>query len=249
MIFADLWIPLQISLSVACTATLLVTGIGTLCAWWLAGKRSLAATIADYLLSVHVLLPPTVLGYGLILFLGNSGSGGSVWSAITGTSFLFSRGAAVTAAALAGLPLYYRTAKSFFESIELHLFEAAAVDGAGRRTLLTAIILPISIPGLSAGFILAFLRAMGEFGIPDMIREVFQVKRRRSLWPFGMRLCPAAMGSNSAGTALGVDQPGAVEPVCTIHPPYQALAAACFDFLIALISKKLPRKPHKGPGQ
>ena len=169
MIFTDLWTPLQISLSVACTATLLVTAIGTLCAWWLAGKRNVLATIADYLLSVPLFLPPTVLGYGLIVFLGNSGSGGSVWSTLTGTSFLFSRGAAVTAAALAGLPLYYRTAKSFFESIELHLFEAAAVDGAGRWTLLTAIILPISVPGLSAGFILAFLRAMGEFGITIMI--------------------------------------------------------------------------------
>ena len=165
----ELWLPLRISLSVACAATLLVTGIGTLCAWWLAGKRSVAATVTDYLLSVPLFLPPTVLGYGLILFLGNSGTGGSVWFALTGTSFLFSRGAAVTAAALAGLPLYYRTAKSFFESIELHLFEAAAVDGAGRWTLLTAIILPISIPGLSAGFILAILRAMGEFGITIMI--------------------------------------------------------------------------------
>lgn len=165
----ELWLPLRISLSVACTATVFVTSIGTLCAWWLAGKRSTAATIVDYMLSIPLFLPPTVLGYGLIQFLGNSGSGGTLWAAVTGSSFLFSRGAAVTAAALAGLPLFYRTAKSFFESIELHLFEAAAVDGAGRWTLLTAIILPISIPGLSAGFILAFLRAMGEFGITIMI--------------------------------------------------------------------------------
>lgn len=156
-----LWVPLQISLQVAFSATLLVTCAGTFFAWRLAGRRNLLAGMFDFILYIPLFLPPTVLGYGVISLLGAA----EPWT----HGFLFSRWAAVGAAALAGMPLFYRSVRSYFESIELHLFEAAAMDGAGGVALFRSIILPLTLPGVSAGFLLAFLRALGEFGITMMI--------------------------------------------------------------------------------
>ncbi len=156
-----LWSPLHISLQVALSAALLVACAGTFFAWRLAGRRSLAAGMLDFILCIPLFLPPTVLGYGVISLLGAAGAGAR--------GFLFSRWAAVGAAALAGMPLFYRSVRSHFESIELNMFEAAAVDGAAGLALFRSIILPLSLPGIAAGFVLAFLRALGEFGITMMV--------------------------------------------------------------------------------
>lgn len=150
-------------------ATLFSFIIGVLCAWWFSFYKSKLTEFISILVTIPLILPPTVLGYYLILLLGRNSTLGSWMERITGDPVVFTWKAAVIAATIAALPLLIRPIQSAFESVDIDTIKASRLDGAGKLQELLYIILPLSYKGVLAGVVLGFARAMGEFGATIMV--------------------------------------------------------------------------------
>lgn len=124
--------------------------------------------MADGLLIMPLLLPPTVVGFLLLLVFGNRGLLGRALSE-WGMPIVFTWPGAVIAAAVVTFPLIYRTARGAFEQVDPDLPDAARTMGAGEWSLFWRVVLPLSWPGITAGIILSFARALGEFGATLML--------------------------------------------------------------------------------
>lgn len=163
------WTPLWLSLKVAGCATLLVLPLGVLASWRLAhGRRFFGKPLLETLLSLPLVLPPTVTGFYLLALLGRGTALGR-WVNDRGLHLVFTwQGAALAAAAMAA-PLFIRTASAAFAAVETELLEAGRTLGAGEGTLLFYVILPMAYRGVFAGLALAFARALGEFGATLMV--------------------------------------------------------------------------------
>lgn len=161
--------PIVLSLCIALAATLLagVSGIGV--AWLLARTRFWGRELVDVLVTAPMVLPPTVLGYYLLLALGRSSTLGRAFEALTGTSIAFSRVGAVIAATVAALPFVLKSARVAFEEIDPRVLDAAKTLGAGPLRVLASVELPLAKRGISAGLALGFARGLGEFGITLMV--------------------------------------------------------------------------------
>ena len=160
---------LWLTLKVACWATLIALLLGVACGFALArarwpGRRWLAAA-----LTLPMVLPPTVLGYYLIVLLGrNSPLGGwllSTW----GITLMFTWQGAVVAATAVAFPFVFISARAAFEGVDTRLEQAARVLGAGEFKVFVLVSLPLAVRGIAAGTTLAFARGMGEFGATLMI--------------------------------------------------------------------------------
>jgi len=161
--------PLFISLKTATAATAVAFLPGILTARWLAhsaGGRSKA--LADGLLIMPLLLPPTVTGFLLLLVFGNRGFLGRILTE-WGIPVVFTWPGAVIAAAVVTFPLMYRTARGAFEQVDQDLLDAARTMGATEWHVFWRVMLPLSWPGVTAGIILSFARALGEFGATLML--------------------------------------------------------------------------------
>ncbi len=161
--------PLLISLKTATAATAVAFFPGILAARWLAhtpGGRNRA--LADGLLIMPLLLPPTVIGFLLLLVFGNRGLLGRVLTE-WGMPVVFTWPGAVIAAAVVTFPLMYRTARGAFEQVDPDLLDAARTMGATEWLVFRRVMLPLSWPGITAGIILSFARALGEFGATLML--------------------------------------------------------------------------------
>ena len=160
---------IQLSLQVAVVATALNAVVGIPLAWALARRRFPGRAVVDVLVTLPLVLPPTVTGYYLIVLLGRRGWLGAPIYAATGWSIAFTWYAAVVAATIMALPLLVRTARAAIESIDPDLEKAAFT--LGRSTWRTAleVTLPLARNGVVAGLVLAFARALGEFGATLML--------------------------------------------------------------------------------
>jgi molybdate transport system permease protein len=155
---------LRLSLIVAVTATLVVAVSGCLTGWLLARHRFRGRELLDALLNLPLVLPPTVTGYYLIVLLGRRGLlGGPLWEA-TGLSIPFTWFACTIAAAVMAFPLMVRSARVAFEEIDPRHELVAASLGHGRLSVFLRVSVPLARRGLTAGAVLAFARALGEFG-------------------------------------------------------------------------------------
>ena len=164
------WSPLWLSLQVAGAATLLMLPLGILAAWWMAhGRRFIGKGLIETLLTLPLVLPPTVVGYGLLLLFGRGTSWGKWLNDALGLHLLFTWEGAAVAAAVMALPLFVRTAAAAFAAVERELLEAGRTLGATERDLLAWVIIPLSYRGLLAALALAFARALGEFGATLMV--------------------------------------------------------------------------------
>ncbi|NJP37554.1 molybdate ABC transporter permease subunit [Bacillus luteus] len=161
--------PLFLSLQVAAAATALAFAAGVLLAWWFAVRQSKLTELASLIVTLPLVLPPTVLGYYLLVFLGRNSWIGRTFEALFGSPIVFTWYAAVAAAAVAALPLIVRPMQQAFESVNRNSLEAAMLDGAGRWQLFRHIMVPLSYRGMLAGLVLGFARAMGEFGATLMV--------------------------------------------------------------------------------
>jgi molybdate transport system permease protein len=162
--------PLWLSLQVAGAATLLVLPLGTAAAWWLAHGRPFPGKgLVETLLSLPLVLPPTVVGYYLLLTFGRGTAVGRWFNDSAHIRLLFTWQGAAVAASVMALPLFVRTATAAFATVERDLLEAGRTLGATESSLLTSVILPLSYRGLLAGVALAFARALGEFGATLMV--------------------------------------------------------------------------------
>jgi molybdate transport system permease protein len=162
--------PLVLSLLVASTAMLLVVPPGLLAAWWLGvGKPFRGKLLVETLLTLPLVLPPTVVGFGLLLVLGQQTALGRYLNDSLGIRLLLSWEAAALASAIMAAPLFTRTAAAAFASVERDLLDAGRTLGASEMTLFLRVLIPLSYRGLLAGGTLAFARALGEFGATLMV--------------------------------------------------------------------------------
>lgn len=158
-----------ISLKVATAATLLDLLVGLPLAWVLAYGRFRGHRLLDVLVNLPIVLPPTVLGYYLLVLLGRGGPIGAALGWLGLGTIIFTPYAAILAAAAVSLPLLVQAARIALESVPAEAVEAARVSGAGPAAVLRYILLPLAWPGISVGVLLAFARAMGEFGATLMV--------------------------------------------------------------------------------
>ncbi|MBE9059832.1 molybdate ABC transporter permease subunit [cf. Phormidesmis sp. LEGE 11477] len=160
--------PLWISLRIAAIATLITGTLGIVVAHFMQRYRGRWRSLLEGLFLAPMVLPPTVLGFLLLLLLGRNGPLGALLS-YTGINVVFTWYAAVLTATVVAFPLMYKTTLSAFEQIDSRLQQAAGTLGASEQTVFFRITLPLSLPGLLAGITLAFARALGEFGATLML--------------------------------------------------------------------------------
>jgi len=160
---------LRVSLTAAGVASAAVIVLGTAAGWALARSRFPGRDLAEALLTLPLVLPPTVTGYGLIVLLGRRGPIGGPLEAWTGISIPFTWFACVIASAVMAFPLMLRAAVVAFEELDPRHELAAATLGHGRISTFFRIVVPGARRGLVVGAVLAFARALGEFGATLML--------------------------------------------------------------------------------
>jgi len=161
--------PLWLTLKVALLATLFAGAAGIALGWWMARRRFPGQSVLDSVLLLPMVLPPTVLGYYLIVLVGRNGLIGHWLERWFGITLLFTWQGAVLAAAVVSLPLIYKAARAAFEETDGRFAQAARTLGAGEWEVFLRISLPLALRGIGAGLALSFARAMGEFGATLMI--------------------------------------------------------------------------------
>lgn len=161
--------PLLLTLKVAGTATLLAFLVGVAAAWLLARMKFPGREIVDAAMTLPMVMPPTVLGYYLIVLLGRHGVFGEWLHETFGINLMFTWQGAVIAAAIVAFPLVYKGARAAFEEVSPQLENAARVLGVGEWGVFFRVTMPLAWRGILAGTMLAFARAMGEFGATLMV--------------------------------------------------------------------------------
>ena len=160
-----LWLSVRVTLGALILILPLGLGLGLV----LAFKRFPGKAALETLLALPLVLPPTVIGYGLLLALGRGTPFGMWLNESVEVQLLFTTPGIVIAATVMALPLFVRTATSAFSAVDPALLEAARLDGAGRWGLLVQVLVPLASRGLLAGALLAAARALGEFGATLMV--------------------------------------------------------------------------------
>ena len=155
---------LKLSLYISGWAVLFSLPLGIAAAWVLARLDFPGKSLLDGLLHLPLVLPPVVTGYLLLIFLGRKGMMGAFLYKYTGLTFAFNWKGAAVAAAVMAFPLLVRSVRLSIENIDQGLEFAARTLGAGQMRVFFTITLPLMIPGIITGLILAFARSLGEFG-------------------------------------------------------------------------------------
>ncbi|HEX8405030.1 MAG TPA: molybdate ABC transporter permease subunit [Duganella sp.] len=163
------WIALRLSLKVAMWATLIDLVLGVALGYLLARKRFPGRELLDALLTLPMVMPPTVLGYYLLVLIGREGVLGAWLQQTFGINLIFTWQAAVIAAAVVAFPLVLKGARAAFESVDRQLEQAAQVLGISPFGVFLRVTLPLAWRGVLGGTLLAFARSMGEFGATLMV--------------------------------------------------------------------------------
>jgi molybdate transport system permease protein len=166
---AELWFPVWLTLRVSLVATALAVAIGLGVAWFLAKKRFRGKNLVDALIMQPLVIPPTVLGYYLLVLFGRQGALGRFLEQSFGIALVFTWRAAVLAALVASLPLFIKPARAAMEAVDEHMENAARLLGKSEWTVFRTITLPLAWRGVVAGSVMAFARCMGEFGTTLMV--------------------------------------------------------------------------------
>lgn len=162
------WSPLWVSIKTSLCATVVALSLGVPAARWVAGMKTEAKAVVDGLFTLPMVLPPTVIGFFLLLLFGRSSPVGRFLEHL-GARVVFSWEATVIAAAVVAFPLVYRTVRASLEQVPPEIIEAARTLGIREKTIFWRIVMPIAWPGVVAGTVLGFARALGEFGATLMI--------------------------------------------------------------------------------
>ncbi len=162
--------PVWISLQTAAATMVIVFFAGILTAWWVVSRKNEATKIiADGVLTVPLVLPPTVAGFFLLYLFGNNRILGSFFIENFGVQIAFSWLATVLAAAVIAFPLMYRSARAAFEQVDVELLQAGRTLGMSEKSIFLWVLLPNALPGIVSGGVLSFARGLGEFGATAMI--------------------------------------------------------------------------------
>jgi molybdate transport system permease protein len=163
------WFPLWLSLRVAVVSTAVALVFGLWLAYILANREFRFKEVVDAMVTLPLVLPPTVLGYYLLVLIGRASPLGKIWEAIFGSPLVFTWKAAVVAALLHSLPLLVKSARAAFESVDRSYERAARTLGASEWRLFWRVTLPLAHRSILAAGALAFAQALGDFGITLMV--------------------------------------------------------------------------------
>jgi len=159
----DEWVAIRLSLRIAIVATIVALPFGIAVAWLLARRNFWGKALLDGIVHLPLVLPPVVTGYLLLITFGRKGLIGG-FLADLGIVFSFRWTGAALACGIMGFPLLVRPIRLSIEAIDRKLEDAAATLGASRFWVFATVTLPLAVPGLIAGFVLCFAKALGEFG-------------------------------------------------------------------------------------
>ena len=163
------WFPFWLSLRVALTATVFATVLGVGLAFILAKGRFFGRGLIEAIASVPIVLPPTVLGYYLLVSIGVRSPIGRLWESMFGHALVFTPTAAVVAATVSSAPFVLRSARAAIEAIDPRFEQAARTMGLPEWRVATQVTLPLARRGVVGGIALGFARALGDFGVTVMV--------------------------------------------------------------------------------
>jgi len=163
------WFPLLLSLKVAAVATVLALVLGTALGWLFARVQFPGSTLLEAALMLPLVLPPTVIGYGILVALGRRSPVGAWLREHLDYTIIFSWHGAVVASALVALPLVLKSASAAFAGVDRTMEAAARTLRQSPWSVFVRVTLPLAWPGILAGTLLAYARAMGEFGASLMV--------------------------------------------------------------------------------
>lgn len=161
--------PLLLSFEVAIAATIITGVVGIALGWLLATRRFMGRDLIDAIVATPLILPPTVLGYYVLVAVGRRSIIGHAWEHLFGSPLVFSVAGVVLAACLGALPLVTRSARAALEGVDPALVGVARTLGAGPLRAFLTVHLRLAAPGVAAGMMLGFARALGDFGVTLMI--------------------------------------------------------------------------------
>ena len=162
------WYPVILSVRVAIIATIVVTCLGVPLTRLLARREFYGKDVLEAAITLPLVLPPSVVGYGLLMLIGKNGLLGKALADV-GITLVFSWWAAVLASTAVAFPLMYQSAKAAFKSVDVNFEKVARTLGASEVRIFFTITLPLAWPGILAGLVLTFARALGEFGATLMV--------------------------------------------------------------------------------
>jgi molybdate transport system permease protein len=158
---------LSIRLALCVSSILLVVGVPL--AYWLAYSRWRWKFLLEAVVALPLVLPPTVLGFYMLLAMGPRGPLGKLWHAAFGHGLAFTFAGLVIASVLYSFPFAVQPLVASFEAVDRKLLDASAVLGAGRMRTFRRVILPLSVPGIITASVLSFAHTLGEFGVVLMV--------------------------------------------------------------------------------
>ena len=162
--------PIWISLKTASFTIIITFILGLLAAWWMYSRKSEAIKMLfDGIFTLPMVLPPTVVGFFLLMIFGVNQPVGKFFLHVFGYRIAFSFSATVIAAVLISFPLMYRNVRGAFEQVDVDLVHAARTLGMSEWTIFIKVLIPNALPGIISGGVLAFARGLGEFGATAML--------------------------------------------------------------------------------
>lgn len=165
----SLWDPIWLSIRLAAVSTVILLVIATPLAWWLARSRSRFRPLVEAITALPLVLPPTVLGFYLLVFLSPTSPLGGAWVKLTGSALTFSFTGLVIASVVYSLPFAVQPLHTAFRGIGTGLQEAAAMLGAGPFDRFKSLVIPLSRQGFISAAVLSFAHTLGEFGVVLMV--------------------------------------------------------------------------------
>ena len=165
----SLYGPLWLSAQLAFVTMLVLVLIGTPLAWWLSQTSSRWKPVAQAVVAMPIVLPPTVLGFYLLILLGPDGTIGKWWVELTGSTLTFSFTGLVIASCIYSLPFAVQPIQNSFEALPQQALERAWTLGASRLDAFFSVAVPLSVRGFVSGMVLAFAHTLGEFGVVLMV--------------------------------------------------------------------------------
>ena len=169
MASTEVMVPLLLTLKVACWATLFATAFGVIVAYAIARLRFPGRDLIDATMMLPMVMPPTVLGYYLLVLMGRRGPIGAWLDSTFGITLIFTWQGAVIASTLVAFPLVYKASATAFEGVDRQYEQAARVLGKSEWAVFLRVTLPLAWRGILAGSMLGFARALGEFGATLMV--------------------------------------------------------------------------------
>jgi molybdate transport system permease protein len=161
----SLWLSVQLGLVTVLVLLVLATPL----AWWLSRTRSHAKAAIEAVVALPIVLPPTVVGFYLLILLGPQGALGGWWVQVTGSALTFSFAGLVIASVIYSLPFVVQPLQNAFESLGRRHLEAAATLGARPLDAFATVVLPLSVRGYLTAFVMGFAHTLGEFGVVLMV--------------------------------------------------------------------------------